>query len=99
MQAYAKAQAYEPTQRAAFIGVDALRPIEHREDIRQAAMREAEEATRQPTDEEIENFINLYALEKVRGDASGEMSYHQPYTMNGNRSAKVKGFGLAMAQT
>ena len=67
VQAYAKAQAYaDYTTDAAFIDVDALDPYE---DIRQAAMREAEEATRQQADEIEKLYQSLPPLEKVRGDA------------------------------
>lgn len=71
VQAYAKAQAYaDYTTDAAFIDVDALDPYEDiREDIRQAAMREAEEATRQQADEIEKLYQSLPPLEKVRGDA------------------------------
>lgn len=71
VQAYAKAQAYAGyTRDAAFIDVDALDPYEGiREDIRQAAMREAEEATRQQADEIEKLYQSLPPLEKVRGDA------------------------------
>lgn len=71
VQAYAKAQAYaDYTTDAAFIDVDALDPYEGiREDIRQAAMREAEEATRQQADEIEKLYQSLPPLEKVRGDA------------------------------
>ena len=71
MQAYAKAQAYaDYTADAAFIDVDALDPYESvREDIRQSAMREAEEATRQQADEIEKLYQSLPPLEKVRGDA------------------------------
>lgn len=71
VQAYAKAQAYaDYTTDAAFIDVDALDPYEDiREDIRQAAMREAEEATRQQADEIKKLYQSLPPLEKVRGDA------------------------------
>lgn len=71
VQAYAKAQAYaDYTTDAAFIDVDALDPYEDiREDIRQAAIREAEEATRQQADEIEKLYQSLPPLEKVRGDA------------------------------
>lgn len=71
VQAYAKAQAYaDYTTDAAFIDVDALDPYEGiREDIRQAAMREAEEATRQQADEIEKLYQSLPPLGKVRGDA------------------------------
>ena len=71
VQAYAKAQAYaDYTTDAAFIDVDALDPYESvREDIRQSAMREAEEATRQQADEIEKLYQSLPPLEKVRGDA------------------------------
>lgn len=71
VQAYAKAQAYaDYTTDAAFIDVDALDPYEDiREDIRQAAMREAEEATLQQADEIEKLYQSLPPLEKVRGDA------------------------------
>ena len=71
VQAYAKAQAYaDYTTDAAFIDVDALDPYEGiREDIRQAAMREVEEATRQQADEIEKLYQSLPPLEKVRGDA------------------------------
>lgn len=72
VQAYAKAQAYaDYTTDAAFIDVDALDdPYEDiREDIRQAAMREAEEATRQQADEIEKLYQQLTAAERVRGDA------------------------------
>lgn len=71
MQAYAKAQAYaDYTTDAAFIDVDAIDPYEDiREDIRQAAIREAEEATRQQADEIEKLYKSLPLLEKVRGDA------------------------------
>lgn len=71
VQAYAKAQAYaDYTTDAAFIDVDALDPYESvREDIRQAAMREVEEATRQQADEIEKLYKSLPPLEKVRGDA------------------------------
>lgn len=71
VQAYAKAQAYaDYTTDAAFIDVDALDPYEGiREDIRQAAMREAEEATRQQEGEIEKLYQSLPPLEKVRGDA------------------------------
>lgn len=72
VQAYAKAQAYmDYTHDAAFIDVDALdNPYEDiREDIRQAAIREAEEATRQQADEIEKLYQSLPPLEKVRGDA------------------------------
>lgn len=71
VQAYAKAQAYaDYTTDAAFIDVDALDPYESvREDIRQAAMREAEEATRLRTVEIEKLYQSLPPLEKVRGDA------------------------------
>lgn len=71
VQAYAKAQAYaDYTTDAAFIDVDALDPYEDiREDIRQAAIREAEEATRQKADEIEKLYQSLPPLEKVRGDA------------------------------
>lgn len=71
VQAYAKAQAYaDYTTDAAFIDVDALDPYESvREDIRQAAMREAEEATRLRADEIEKLYQSLPPLEKVRGDA------------------------------
>lgn len=71
VQAYAKAQAYaDYTTDAAFIDVDALDPYEDiREDIRQAAMREAEEATRLREAEIEKLYQSLPPLEKVRGDA------------------------------
>ena len=71
VQAYAKAQAYaDYTTDAAFIDVDALDPYEDiREDIRQAAMREAEEATRLHAVEIEKLYQSLPQLEKVRGDA------------------------------
>ena len=71
VQAYAKAQAYaDYTHDAAFIDVDALDSYESvREDIRQSAMREAEEATRQQADEIEKLYQSLPPLEKVRGDA------------------------------
>lgn len=71
VQAYAKAQAYaDYTADAAFIDVDALDPYESvREDIAKAAMREAEEATRQQADEIEKLYQSLPPLEKVRGDA------------------------------
>lgn len=71
VQAYAKAQAYaDYTTDAAFIDVDAIDPYEGiREDIRQAAMREAEEATRQQADEIEKLYQSLPPLEKTRGDA------------------------------
>lgn len=71
VQAYAKAQAYaDYTTDAAFIDVDALDPYEGiREDIAKAAMREAEEATRQQADEIEKLYQSLPPLEKVRGDA------------------------------
>lgn len=71
VQAYAKAQAYaDYTTDAAFIDVDALDPYEDiREDIRQAAMHEAEEATRQQAEEIEKLYQSLPPLEKVRGDA------------------------------
>lgn len=71
VQAYAKAQAYaDYTTDAAFIDVDALDPYESvREDIRQSAMREAEEATRQQADGIEKLYQSLPPLEKVRGDA------------------------------
>ena len=71
VQAYAKAQAYaDYTTDAAFIDVDALDPYEDiREDIAKAAMREAEEATRQQADEIEKLYQSLPPLEKVRGDA------------------------------
>ena len=71
VQAYAKAQAYaDYTTDAAFIDVDALYPYESvREDIAKAAMREAEEATRQKADEIEKLYQSLPPLEKVRGDA------------------------------
>lgn len=71
VQAYAKAQAYaDYTTDAAFIDVDALDPYECiREDIAKAAMREAEEATRQQADEIEKLYQSLPPLEKVRGDA------------------------------
>lgn len=71
VQAYAKAQAYaDYTTDAAFIDVDALDPYEGiREDIAKAAMREAEEATRQQADEIEKLYQQLTAAEKVRGDA------------------------------
>lgn len=71
VQAYAKAQTYaDYTTDAAFIDVDALDPYEDiREDIRQAAIREAEEATRQQADEIEKLYQSLPPLEKVRGDA------------------------------
>lgn len=71
VQAYAKAQAYaDYTTDAAFIDVDALDPYESvREDIAKAAMREAEEATRQQADEIEKLYQSLPPLEKVRGDA------------------------------
>lgn len=71
VQAYAKAQAYaDYTTDAAFIDVDAIDPYEDiREDIRQSAMREAEEATRQQADEIEKLYQSLPPLEKVRGDA------------------------------
>ena len=68
VQAYAKAQAYaDYTTDAAFIDVDAL--DDPYEDIREAAMREAEEATRQQADEIEKLYQQLTAAEKVRGDA------------------------------
>nr|DAX74837.1 MAG TPA: hypothetical protein [Caudoviricetes sp.] len=71
VQAYAKAYAYaDYTTDAAFIDVDALDPYEGiREDIRQAAMREAEEATRLREAEIEKLYQSLPPLEKVRGDA------------------------------
>lgn len=71
VQAYAKAQAYaDYATDAAFIDVDALDPYEGiREDIRQSAMREAEEATRQQADEIEKLYQSLPPPEKVRGDA------------------------------
>lgn len=71
VQAYAKAQAYaDYTTDAAFIDVDALDPYEGiREDIAKAAMREAEEATRQQADEIEKLYQSLPPLEKARGDA------------------------------
>ena len=71
VQAYAKAQAYaDYTTDAAFIDVDALDPYEDiREDIRQVAMREAEEATRLREAEIEKLYQSLPPLEKVRGDA------------------------------
>ena len=71
VQAYAKAQAYaDYTTDAAFIDVDAIDPYEGiREDIRQAAMREAEEATRQQADEIEKLYQSFPPLEKTRGDA------------------------------
>lgn len=71
VQAYAKAQAYaDYTTDAAFIDVDALDPYEGiREDIAKAAMREAEEATRQKADEIEKLYQSLPPLEKARGDA------------------------------
>lgn len=71
VQAYAKSQAYTDYTTASAIGVDALDdPYESvREDIRQSAMREAEEATRQQADEIEKLYQSLPPLEKVRGDA------------------------------
>nr|DAN36215.1 MAG TPA: hypothetical protein [Caudoviricetes sp.] len=71
VQAYAKAQAYaDYTTDAAFIDVDAIDPYEDiRKDIRQAAMREAEEATRLRAVEIEKLYQSLPPLEKVRGDA------------------------------
>lgn len=71
VQAYAKAQVYaDYTTDAAFIDVDAIDPYEGiREDIAKAAMREAEEATRQQADEIEKLYQSLPPLEKVRGDA------------------------------
>ena len=68
VQAYAKAQAYaDYTTDVAFIDVDAL--DDPYEDIRQAAIREAEEATRQQADEIEKLYQSLPPLEKARGDA------------------------------
>ena len=70
VQAYAKAQAYaDYTTDAAFIDVDADPYEDIREDIRQAAMHEAEEATRQQAEEIEKLYQSLPPLEKVRGDA------------------------------
>lgn len=69
--AYTKAQTYaDYTTDAVFIDVDALDPHEDiREDIRQATMREAEEATRRRADEIEKLYQSLPLLEKARGDA------------------------------
>lgn len=71
VQAYAKAQTYaDYTTDVAFIDVDAIDPYEDiREDIRQAAIREAEEATRLRAVEIEKLYQSLPPLEKVRGDA------------------------------
>lgn len=70
VQAYAKAQAYMDYTDVSSIDVDAIDPYEGiREDIRQAAMHEAEEATRQQAEEIEKLYQSLPPLEKVRGDA------------------------------